>query len=101
MEELLKRIKADPPDIVIDTTAIRLISPTPGELDHEPGLLLEAGLSLAEEPDENHPKVEGRVLSPLKRWMRERYGGQERVDDLCTVYYLGRPWREWHEYLSP
>lgn len=100
MPQLLERLAADPPDVIVDWTPVGVQMPTPGAPDAEPQLLTPAaGFSLAELPNPNHPRPEGRLLAPLKRWIREHYGGQMRVAGRCTVYFRDRPWRPWQDVL--
>lgn len=94
MSELVARLEAAPPAVVVDTTRWRVLR----EPGRPPGLMLEAGLSLLEEPDDHHPLAEGRALAPLKRWLRANYGGQ-RLENDCVVYFRGRPWKGWEEFL--
>jgi len=99
MSELLARLKAAPPDVIVDWTPVNVALPPTDDPDGEPHLLTPAGgFSLAEPPNDNHPMLEGRTLAPMKEWLRERYGGQERVGH-CTIYYRDRPWRLWQDVL--
>lgn len=101
MPELLARLQAAPPDVIVDWTPVGVEPPAADRPDAEPHLLTPAGgFSLADEPDEEHPVLEGRMLAPLKRWVQSGYGGQRRIGP-CTVYYRGRPWRRWQEVLLP
>ncbi|MFQ5501791.1 MAG: hypothetical protein ACE5EQ_05745 [Phycisphaerae bacterium] len=97
MDALIARLDADPPDVIVDRTPARASR----EADGEPVLLAtRAGFSLLETPDDGHPMREGRMLAPLKRWVRLHYGGQERIGG-CTFFYRGRAWRNWREVLLP
>lgn len=99
MPQVLERLAAEPPEVIIDWTPIAVGRPSDNP-SAPPELLVPAGgYSLAEDPNLNHAYVEGRLLAPMKEWLRANYGGQQRVDNLCTVYYRGRPWRDWREYL--
>ncbi len=96
MESVLHRLAENPPELIIDGTGLKLAPPaTPGG---EPLLMVEAGVSLVEEPADQHPTIEGRMLAPLKRWLRSRYGGQTRVGR-WTLYRRGEPWRDCMDYL--
>ncbi|MFH1417139.1 MAG: glycosyltransferase family 39 protein [Planctomycetota bacterium] len=95
MPELLRRLAADPPDVIVDWTPLEARVDELGRLELR---LPAAGFSMHEGPDESHAWEEGRQLAPLKRWLRESYGGQERIGR-CTFFYLGEPWRSWEEVL--
>jgi len=100
MPELLRRIQADPPDVIVDWTALEIVPAGSTSSPSTPLLKVQAGVSLLSEPrDENHETIE-RLLAPLKRWVRANYGGQIR-DERCTIYFRGRPWRPWEAYLQP
>ncbi|MBN2563529.1 MAG: glycosyltransferase family 39 protein [Phycisphaerae bacterium] len=101
MPELLERLKAKPPDVVVDWTPVGVEPPAADGPDAEPRLLTPAGgFSFAEAPNDAHPMREGRTLAPLKRWLRANYGGQQRVG-ACTIYYRGKQWRPWQDVLLP
>jgi len=126
MPELIKRLQADPPDVIIDWSRIKVRvsslptdgrppSPTPGgdgvptptELGAgdapvgEPLLLTSPeGFSLLEPPNDAHPRPEGRALAPLKRWIRANYGGQRR-EGPAVLFFRVRPWRDWEDVLLP
>ncbi len=98
MPELLPRLAADPPDIIVDWTPVAVDVPSVGE----PELLTPAGgFSLVEPPSPGHRKGEGRLLAPFKTWVRQNYGGQQRVGGFCTIYFRNRPWRDWKVVLLP
>ncbi len=98
MPELLRRIQADPPDVVADWTALEVVRDGSAASPSGPLLRVQAGTSLLSEPsDDSDMKVE-RLLAPLKRWLRANYGGQIR-DDRFTLYFRGKPWRPWETYL--
>ncbi len=99
MAEILDRLKSAPPAVLIDTTRVMIVTATDDPIGAADGdyLRVEPGLSLVEAPNPRHPLPEGRLLADFKTWIREHYGGQERVGR-CTLYYLGRPWREWTDY---
>lgn len=98
MAELLSRLAAEPPDIIVDWTPVA-VDVSPGG---EPVLLTPAaGFSLAEPPNTDHRMEVGRLLAPFKEWVRENYGGQQRVGDFCTVYFRNRAWRDWRSVLLP
>ncbi|HKQ48772.1 MAG TPA: hypothetical protein VJZ71_11940 [Phycisphaerae bacterium] len=100
LPEVLMRLQATPPETIVDWTPIDVQPSDPSDAASPPTLLVPAGgFSLAEEPDLRHGHLEGRLLAPLKEWVRRDYGGQVRYGDLCTVYFRGRPWREWQDYL--
>ncbi len=100
LSEIIRRFQADPPDVIVDWTPVA-VGPPIEQSNGQPELLVPAGgYCLAEDPNPDHPHVEGRELAPLKRWIRMNYGGQQRVGNLCTVYYRGRPWRDWREYMA-
>jgi hypothetical protein len=100
LPEVLKRLQAIPPDIIVDWTPIA-VQPSVGADTTLPTELMvpAGGFSLAEEPDPEHPHLEGRLLAPLKEWVRREYGGQIRYGDTCTVYFRSKPWRDWRDYL--
>jgi hypothetical protein len=97
MGRLLDHLKAHPPEVIVDSTALRVVLPSDPSRA-EPYLMVQAGVSLLEAPSERHEMLEGRLLAPLKRWVRDNYGGQQRVGN-CTIYYRGQAWRQWQEYL--
>lgn len=98
MSELLSRLAANPPNIIVDWTPVAVDVSQEGQ----PELLTPAaGFSLAERPNPDHRMEEGRLLASFKVWVRENYGGQQRVGDACTVYYRDRPWRDWRDVLLP
>lgn len=102
LDVVVQRLMEDPPDVIVDWSPVAVERRVPGDPASPPELLTPAGgYSLAEDPNPNHAHVEGRLLAPLKSWLRKNYGAQSRVDDLCTVYYRGKPWRDWREYLLP
>lgn len=102
LAEVLKRLQATPPDVIVDWTPIVMQPSEPDDARSPPTLLVPAGgFSLAEKPDPEHVHTEGRLSAPLKEWVRREYGGQVRYGDTCTVYFRGRPWREWQDYLRP
>jgi hypothetical protein len=93
MDALLAKLKADPPQLIIDTTGFMTRQlPTP-DGGMETAFLLEAGVSLSEEPDEQHVRAEGRLLAPLKRWLRHTYGGQMRIEP-ATLFFIGGRWQD-------
>ncbi len=95
MPELMARLRANPPDVIVEWKGTELGRDEQGR----PILgVSRAGLSLLEEPNEHHAWLEGRTLVALKRWVREHYGGQQHVAG-CTVYTLGRRWRAWEDFL--
>ncbi|HWL93246.1 MAG TPA: glycosyltransferase family 39 protein [Phycisphaerae bacterium] len=99
MSELLARLRAAPPQVIIDFTRLRVDGAGKGETGSAAqSVLAEPGVSLLEEPDENHRMPVGRMLAPLKQWVRANYGGQRRVGH-CTIYRPGESWRPWTEYL--
>lgn len=99
MPELLRRLQALPPEVIVDWTPLGVEPPAPDDPTGEPQLLVpRGGFSLAQAPDDQHPMLEGRMLAPMQRWVRDVYGGQERVGH-CTLYFYGRPWRFWREIL--
>jgi len=101
MPALLQALQASPPDVILDWTPLDVEPPAPDDLTEEPQLLVpRGGFSLAQDADEGHPMPEGRALAPAQRWVRETYGGQQRVDR-CMLYYHGRPWRSWRDVLLP
>ncbi|MBK8269486.1 MAG: glycosyltransferase family 39 protein [Planctomycetes bacterium] len=93
MDQLLARLKADPPEFIFDHTGIVLESSSEG-----PFVKVQPAFSFLEEPVSEHPMLEGRLLAPLKRWVRKNYGGQSRAGP-ATIYRRGQPWREWSDYL--
>ncbi len=101
MDVLLVKIQADPPRLIVDHTRLLvLVGEDAMEIaGSSPAVMTEPGVSLLEDADDAHDMLEGRIIAPLKRWVRADYGGQERVGDICTLYWYGRPWREWTEYL--
>lgn len=100
LAEVLKRLQAMPPDIIVDWTPIAVQPSEEADVKFPAELLVPAGgFSLAEEPDCQHVHLEGRLLAPLKEWVRREYGGQVRYGDRCTIYFRGQRWREWQEYL--
>ncbi|MBE7507656.1 MAG: hypothetical protein HS101_15405 [Planctomycetia bacterium] len=100
MPEIIRRLQADPPDVIVDWTPVG-VGPPSEQSNGQPELLVPAGgFSLAEDPNPDHQYAEGRELAPLKAWIRMNYGGQQRVGNLCTVYHRGRPWRDWREYMA-
>lgn len=102
LDVVIRRIQADPPDLIVDWTPVAIESADPRLPDSERVLLVPAGgFSLAEDADPEHAKLEGRLLAPFKQWVRTHYGGQLRYEEGCTVYFAGRPWRNWQEYLRP
>lgn len=100
MPEVIKKLQAHPPDAIIDWTPLVVRRSTTNPSGPPEILVPAGGFSLAEDPNPNHPRAEGRLLAPLKEWLRTAYGGQERVGDVCTVYYRGRHWRSWGEILE-
>lgn len=99
MSQLLERLRRAPPDVIIDSTPVKVDWPgVDGTSGHPQLLTPAAGFSMAEPPDDQHEWLEGRVLAPLKRWVRANYGGQRRIG-FCTFYYRGRPWRLWQDVL--
>lgn len=124
MPELIERLKASPPDVIVDWTRIKIKgslpptdgqppSPTPegdgapmlsggdgGSIDEPLLLTSPEGFSLLEPPNDAHPRPEGRALAPLKRWVRANYGGQQRKGP-AVFFFLGRPWRHWEDVLLP
>ncbi len=97
IERLLDHLQAHPPDVIVDSTALRVQRPSDAA-SAEPYVMVQAGVSLLEAPNDDHQMIEGRLLAPLKRWLRDNYGGQQRVAH-CTFYYHGQTWRPWQEYL--
>lgn len=93
MDELLERLKRNPPDVIVDSTRLQLTVTNDG-----PVLQVEPAVSLLEAPDPNHPLPLARMLAPLKKWIRANYGGQVR-QGRATVYRRAEPWREWEQYL--
>ena len=101
MPELLTRLRAHAPDVIIDWSPVAVELAPPDHPEAGPQLLpTVAGFSLLEEPNEQHAFLEGRTLAPLKQWLRANYGGQE-LDNGCVVFYRGRPWRQWQEFILP
>lgn len=99
MSQLLDRLRRAPPDVIVDSTPVRVRWPGVDGASRQPQLLTPAaGFSMAEPPDDQHERIEGRVLAPLKRWVRANYGGQRRIG-FCTFYYRGQPWRSWQDVL--
>jgi hypothetical protein len=100
LPEIIRWLQADSPDVIVDWTPVGVGPPTE-QSNGQPELLVPAGgYSLAEDPNPDHQYAEGRELAPLKEWIRMNYGGQQRVANLCTVYYRGMPWRDWREYMA-
>ena len=97
--QVIDRLQSEPPDTIVDWTPIAVGRSSEGPSSGLTLLVPAGGYSLAEDPDPDHPYLEGRLLYPLKNWLRTNYGGQKRVANLCTVYYRGRPWRDWRDYL--
>ncbi len=95
MPELLRRLAADPPEVIVDWTPLDVSVDETGKL--QVGVPA-AGFSLSEAPDDQHAWEEGRQLALLKRWLRENYGGQERIGP-CMLFHLGEPWRSWEQVL--
>lgn len=100
LDVVIQRLMAQPPDVIVDWTPVAVDASRSGEAVAAPELLVPAGgYSLAEDPNPDHEHPEGRLLAPLKTWLRANYGGQQRVGGVCTVYYRGQRWRDWREYL--
>ncbi|MCG8405228.1 MAG: glycosyltransferase family 39 protein [Phycisphaerales bacterium] len=98
MKELIERLKADPPEVIVDWTPTRLVPPST-ETGNEPLLLVSPkGFSLYDPPYDQHPAPEGRALAPLKHWIRENYGGQKK-DGQVILFFRGKQWRPWPEVL--
>ena len=102
MDVLLAKIQSDPPVLIVDHTRLLLLAGDDAMrvAGGSPAVMAEPGVSLLEDADDTHELLEGRIIAPLKRWVRAAYGGQERAGDICTLYWYGRPWREWTEYLN-
>lgn len=97
IQTILERLEANPPEIILDTTEVRILPPTPGA---GAGIALKAGLSLLEDPDAEHPLLEGRLLARFKRWMRSHYGGQQRIGS-ATAFFRNQTWRPIDEVFGP
>ncbi len=100
MPDLLARLRSQPPDVIVDWSPVQVEFTGAGTAGGETILLTPAnGFSFWEEPMADHPRLEGRMLAPLKEWVRAEYGGQRRIGG-CTFYYRGQPWRTWQEVLQ-
>lgn len=101
LEEVIRRIEATPPERIIDWSPVDTEPEDPNDPTSPPVLVVPVGgFSLAEEPNPEHAHLEGRLLAPLKTWLRHNYGGQVRYRDLCTVYTPGLPWNDWQAYFQ-
>lgn len=95
MPELIQRLDETPPHVIAEWTTVRVVPPDLRIADDEPKLLVPAGgFALLEDPDDEHGFLEGRMLAPFKRWVRENFGGQRRIGE-CTLYYHEHQWRSW------
>ncbi len=101
LPELLAHVRQNPPALIVDWSDLAWMR-EPGT--DEPDALFPAvreAWSLVDPPDDVHAIADARRLAPFKRWVRENYGGQVRIGDVCTLYFHGRSWREWEDYLRP
>ncbi len=99
MPELLARLRDRPPQVIVDWSPVEVEFTGSGPGGTEAVLLTTAGgFSLWEEPMPDHVMLEGRMLAPLKAWVRGEYGGQQRIGG-CTFFHHARPWRSWQEVL--
>lgn len=99
MPDLLALLRGCPPDVIVDWSPVEVEFTGAGASGGDAILLTPAGgFSFWEEPMADHPRLEGRMLAPLKEWVRAEYGGQKRIGG-CTFYYWGQPWRTWQEVL--
>ncbi|HVP10581.1 MAG TPA: glycosyltransferase family 39 protein, partial [Phycisphaerae bacterium] len=97
MPELLARLAATPPDVIVDTTPLLISPPARAQGRNELTVQTPPGsLPLAASPGNDRATPEDRILAPLRAWVHQNYGGQQYLDP-AVLYYRGRPWRPWEE----
>jgi hypothetical protein len=88
IDRLTTYLKSRPPDVIIDGTPVEAQSSAATQPRSPPRLLVpDDGTSFLDEPNEQHPALEGRLLAPLKRWVKENYGGRKRVGRYILYFH--------------